>query len=57
LLNAKNSLEEERELNKQNSKTIEGLNKKINSLEQSVKEKDKLLVSADGYKQKILQQS
>ena len=57
LLNAKNSLEEERELNKQNSKTIESLNKKINSLEQNVKEKDTLLANSDGYKQKILQQS
>ena len=33
LLNTKNSLEEEKELNKQNSKTIEDLNQKINSLE------------------------
>ena len=33
LLNAKNSLEEEKELNQQNSKIIEDLNKKINSLE------------------------
>lgn len=40
LLNTKNSLEEEKELNKQNSKTIQDLNMKINSLEQSVKEKD-----------------
>ena len=33
LLNTKNSLEEEKELNKQNSKTIEDLNQKVNSLE------------------------